>query len=92
VVNISSGGALVACQHEIRAGTRVDLSIDWPSLLDGRIPLQLVMVGRVVRSGPSGFALALARYQFRTTRKPVVSIDAPRSFADLLAAERAALD
>ena len=31
------------------AGVRIELSIEWPSLLDGRVPLQVVTVGRVVR-------------------------------------------
>src|SRR5579859_5083195 len=61
VVNMSSGGVLVGYQHEISPGTRMELNIEWPSLLDGRVPLQLVMVGRVVRCETSGIALVLAR-------------------------------
>jgi hypothetical protein len=72
VVNISSDGVLVSCQHEIRTGTRMNLRIEWPSLLDGRIPLQLVVVGRVVRSGTCSFALVLARYQFRLKNSAVL--------------------
>lgn len=37
-VNISSGGILVASKHQIIVGTLVELSIEWPSLLHGRIP------------------------------------------------------
>ncbi len=81
VVNLSSGGVLVACQHEINTGTRLELNIDWPSLLDGHIPLQLVTLGRVLRSETSSFAAVMAHYQFRTTRRStnqtVVPIDAP---------------
>jgi hypothetical protein len=79
VVNISSDSVLVAGQHQIRPGTRVDLSIEWPFLLEGRIPLHLVTSGKVVRSGTSGFAVVLAGYQFRTKRKTVVAIDAARA-------------
>jgi hypothetical protein len=76
VVNMSSGGVLVACQHNLSAGTRMELNVEWPSLLDGRIPLQLVMVGRIVRSTLSGFAVVSDRqYQFRTTRRTVIPID-----------------
>jgi hypothetical protein len=72
-VNLSSGGVLVVSpyavsQHEISVGARVEMSIEWPSLLDGRIPLQLFAVGRVVRHRASGFAAAFERYQFRTVR------------------------
>ena len=75
MVNISSVGVLVAYPHEIRAGTDLELSIEWPSLLDGRVPLQLVTVGKVVRSETSSFAVALGGYQFRTTKRTVAPID-----------------
>jgi hypothetical protein len=65
-VNMSSGGALVVSEHEIRGGDRVEISIEWPSLLDGRIRLQLVTAGKVVRSTGVSFALSFERYQFRT--------------------------
>jgi hypothetical protein len=76
VVNISSGGVLVACRHEIRAGSRLELNIEWPFLLDGRTPLQLVTLGRVLRSETSTFAAVLDRYQFQTARRTVVPITA----------------
>ena len=69
VQNISSGGILVAAQHEVSVGTRIELNIEWPFLLDGRVPLQLVTMGSVARCDDSSFALALSRHQFRTTRK-----------------------
>jgi hypothetical protein len=75
VRNMSSGGVLVGYKHEVSPGTRMELNIEWPSLLDGRVPLRLVMVGKVVRCESSSFAMELARYQFRTTRKAVVPID-----------------
>jgi hypothetical protein len=71
--NMSSGGVLVVSQHavsehEIKVGARVELSIEWPSLLDGKIPLQLFAVGRVVRHQAFDFAAAFEGYQFRTMR------------------------
>jgi hypothetical protein len=75
VVNMNRGGVLVSAQHEISAGTRMELSIEWPSLLHGRVPLRFVTVGDVVRCDTSSFAVALARYQFRTAKKKVTSID-----------------
>jgi hypothetical protein len=76
VVNMSSVGALIDCQHELRANTRIELSIQWPSLLDGRVRLQLFAVGRVVRCEGSRFAVVLVSHQFRTTRKGAIPIDA----------------
>ena len=72
VMNMSRSGVLVSARHEmrdIREGMRVELNIEWPSLLDGRVPLQVVTVGRVVRCESASFAVELTRYQFRTTKK-----------------------
>lgn len=66
VVNMSSGGVLVAFQYGISAGTPVELNIEWPAVLDGRVRLRLVAVGTVVRSGISSFAVVLERHHFRT--------------------------
>lgn len=71
-VNLSSGGVLViseyVAQYEIRVGARMEMSIEWPSMLDGRIPLQFVAIGRVLRLGASVFAATFERHQFRTLR------------------------
>ena len=89
VVNISSGGILVAHPHDIPAGAQLELNIEWPSLLEGRIPLKLVTFATVVRSETSGFAAVLGGYQFRTaprtTRSAVVPIDAPGDIRSLTA-------
>jgi hypothetical protein len=76
VLNMSRGGILVFSQHEIGLGARMELSIEWPSLLHGRVPLRFVTQGKVVRCDPSSFALVMARYEFRTTKKKVTAIDA----------------
>jgi len=76
VVNMSSVGALIDGQQELSADTRIELNIEWPSLLDGRVRLQLFAVGRVVRCEGSRFAVVLVRHQFRTSRKGVTQIDA----------------
>jgi hypothetical protein len=74
VVNMSSGGILVASEPVIAPreimGARVEMRIEWPCLLDERIPLQLFAVGRVLRAGASDFAAAFVSYQFRTMPTP----------------------
>ncbi|HTS51023.1 MAG TPA: hypothetical protein VMH05_23920 [Bryobacteraceae bacterium] len=47
----------------------MQLMIEWPWALDGRVPLQLVTTGVVVRTSQSTFALALRSYQFRTMKR-----------------------
>jgi hypothetical protein len=65
-VNVSSGGTLMVCNSKLHEGTRIRLVFEWPSLLNGVIPLHLVTIGTVVRSHPAGLAIAFEGYQFRT--------------------------
>ncbi len=74
VINMSSGGVLVTAQHEMRVGIVVELSIDWPFLLDGRVPLQLVASGKVARCDSASFVLLLSRHLFRTAKKTILPI------------------
>jgi hypothetical protein len=67
-LNISSAGMLVARSRELSVGSQVELRIEWPFLLEGRIGLQLVALGTVVRSGPAQFAVLFSQHQFRTVR------------------------
>ena len=75
VVNISSNGVLVACQHEVDAGTQLEMNIDWPTRLDGRVPLHLVVVGKVVRSELFNFAVVLERYHFRIAGRTLLTAE-----------------
>lgn len=69
IVNMSSRGVLIASSEQPRMGELVELRIEWPSLLDGMIPLQLIAVGRILRHGTGRFAAALERHEFRTVRR-----------------------
>jgi hypothetical protein len=65
-LNMSSGGLLVSGEQEVRAGQRLEVNVEWPLMLNGTVPLQLVAHGKVVRCGDSLFAVSFAQYQFRT--------------------------
>ena len=67
-VNMSSGGILISSQHRMEVGTQIEASLRWPWSLDGKVPLQLVAVGRIVRSGAHFFAVNLERHHFRTMK------------------------
>lgn len=69
VLNMSRSAVLVSAKQEVNMGKRIELNIEWPSLLHGRIPLRLVTAGEVVRCDASSFAVKLVRYQFRTTKQ-----------------------
>jgi PilZ domain len=65
-VNVSSSGLLMVAPNHVDEGARMKVTIEWPSLLNGTTPLQLVTVGKVVRRRDSFLAVALEHYQFRT--------------------------
>jgi hypothetical protein len=65
-LNISSSGMLLACASNIPEGTRLKLFVEWPSLLNGTTPLQLITVGTVVRCTHIGVSIMFDSYQFRT--------------------------
>jgi c-di-GMP-binding flagellar brake protein YcgR len=70
-IDISSGGLLMASEHNLPMGIKLEVAIEWPALLDGAIELVLVAAGRVVRARELSFALELSRYEFRTTKRKV---------------------
>jgi hypothetical protein len=66
VVNASRGGVLVASENQVALDALVEMLLEWPCLLDGRIPLQLFAAGRIIRRGASDFVATIERYEFRT--------------------------
>lgn len=81
-LNMSSGGLLVSCQARFALGTVLKVTLEWPSLLDGTTPLQLVTVGRVARSDEASFAMTFEQYQFRTMRRRNNALAAFEAAAD----------
>ena len=70
VCNMSSSGAAFTAETDpLKPGTIIQLSIDWPILLNGNCLLKLVAEGRVVRRAGNLTAMIVKRYQFRTQRK-----------------------
>jgi len=65
-LNMSSSGMLLACASEMPEGTRLKVFVEWPSLLNGTTPLQLITVGTVVRRSDIGVSVVFDSYQFRT--------------------------
>jgi hypothetical protein len=65
-LNMSSKGMLLACGSNIPEGTRLKIFVEWPSLLNGTTPLQLITVGTVVRRTQLGVSIVFDSYQFRT--------------------------
>lgn len=67
-LNISSKGLVLAPNEAFEPGQVIEASIDWPMLLDKRVPLTLIVEGEVVRKGPDHTAVRIDKYQFKTRK------------------------
>ena len=67
-IDLSSSGLSFTTGQPPLPGQKLEMSIDWPVLLDGAIRLQLVMSGIVVRTTNAATALRINRHEFRTRR------------------------
>lgn len=66
-INISSGGVWFTTENMLTTGMPIELSMTWPVLLNDSCPMKLMIYGCVVRSNERGAAVAIERYEFRTT-------------------------
>jgi hypothetical protein len=67
-LDLSSSGLSFITDVPLLTGEKLDVSLDWPVLLDGAIKLQLVMSGVVVRADATVVAMQIKRHEFRTRR------------------------
>ena len=65
-VNISSGGLWFTTDNMLTTGIPVEISMNWPVLLNDSCPMKLMIYGCVLRSNERGAAVAIERYEFRT--------------------------
>lgn len=65
-LNIGSGGILFTTEQQLPVGFTVELSVDWPAMLDGTCALKFVAVGQVIRSEQRRAAVRIDKYQFKT--------------------------
>ncbi len=68
-LDLSSGGVLFESDQQIPADSGVvELAISWPVLLHDSLPMQLIVVGRIVRVSGYRVAIDIAQHEFRTAR------------------------
>jgi hypothetical protein len=67
-IDLSSSGLRFAAKRPLEPGLTIDVAINWPVLLDGRVQLQLIVTGIVVWSSGAETALQIQRHDFRTRR------------------------
>ena len=65
-INISSGGVWFTTESMLTMGMPVELSMNWPVLLNDSCPMKLMIYGCVVRAHDGGAVVAIERYEFRT--------------------------
>jgi len=65
-MNISSGGVWFTTESMLTTGMPVEVSMNWPVLLNESCPMKLMIYGCVIRSNEKGAAVAIERYEFRT--------------------------
>jgi hypothetical protein len=66
MIDMSSSGLRFAAPGPLETGRPLAVAIDWPVLLDGRVQLQLILAGTVVRSTGTETAMRIQRREFRT--------------------------
>src|SRR4051794_10913427 len=65
-VNVSSSGVCFTTEKPLPLGVRVELSINWPALLQDSCRLKLVVSGPVIRSSAGRSVVAIECSEFRT--------------------------
>ena len=65
-IDLSSGGILFDANRHLPPGMSVEVSVSWPVLLHGAAAMQLVVLGRIVRSNESQVAIRGTKHEFRT--------------------------
>jgi len=64
--NMSSSGVWFNAGNPLAAGMPIEISMNWPVLLNDTCPMKLMIYGCVVRSNEKGTAVSIERYEFRT--------------------------
>jgi len=65
-VDFSSSGLSFLSDVPLSPGCRVELDVDWPVDLDGRVPMKMVANGRVVRVQGLVVCVTIEKKEFRT--------------------------
>jgi PilZ domain len=63
--NMSGNGVLFTTKSALPAGEPIELVVSWPARLNG-LPMELVLLGRLVRTEETQAAISIMRYYFKT--------------------------
>ncbi len=82
-LDISRTGVLLNPRVQQPAGTAAELTIEWPPASPDDIPLQLRVVGSVVRSDERGTAVRIRRHRFERSAGGFLSARSLRADASI---------
>lgn len=80
-LNFSCAGILFTAESDLPIGQPIEVAVNWPPREEGVCALQLVAIGRVVRSGSGRAAVRIETHEFRTSRHFAVAAGAAVSSA-----------
>lgn len=66
---MSSGGMCLRCTDEPAVGSRMDVAVNWPAVLENGCRLKLVARTRVMWRSHNLVGLLIERHEFRTQGK-----------------------
>ena len=87
-VDMSSSGILVSSTQGLYISAEIELSIAWPACIDGKVPMQLCVIGQTVRVQRNLTGIRILKHEFRTGR---IRERSSRAAGDLLPTTRATL-
>ena len=67
-VDVSSAALRFTAERPLANGLGMEIVIDWPTMLDGRVPLQLIATGIIVRTHGADTVVKIERYLFKTRK------------------------
>jgi len=67
-LNMSSKGVAFTTETMLAPGLPLELSVDWPALLNGSVSLKLMLYGIVLRSDQQAAVMSITRSEYRTQR------------------------
>jgi hypothetical protein len=67
-VDVSSAAIRFAAERPLANGLGMEIVVEWPTLLDGRVPLQLIATGLVIRTQGAETVVKIERYVFKTRK------------------------
>lgn len=65
-INLGSGGVAFVTERPLIPGGFVEISISWPVLLYGTLPLRFIVFGRVLRCTGHKSVCTIEKHEFRT--------------------------